>query len=680
MGQLAFEKPVEGSRKETEHREAGKQRKEVGEKVHLNRIVKGKKFKRDVNSFLSKNEVDKGHAVKVMIEKGKKVMQRKLKVRPLIPFVCNTALKLGKRKVVISSEEEDSSSCSSLGVWNKFQLEECSKKAPDSVVVGPQIAGLKEGSSQVSGSPKMRNDEKSVLRIEELGPSYNIPILEVSEMEALSNGLSELVPDTMATLNVSPTRQDPHYIEKGLVLEDKEDNSRDLHAVNGEPIQLEVDLGNIMDRTGKKTRESEEGSIQDSRKRRGSKKDGLNKRHSMKTRNNRTGDEGSWNLEVEVANVIERRFCHKKGKLDTERPSFDEEIAHVLKTGAAVGFDFGGKEVYRCEGRCMFSIDVKEDECQLVAIEGRRALPDKTALPKMGFLNDNAVGFKLGAVEKGKGIWFRKLKPKPDRIPATKGGICIGFDRKGQFSQNSSEDISSVGEEPPGREYCNMGVGECSKVYGPPGPMDHGWDKVGPLGLENLKIDFQTGPINNVFEDRESLSASGSSEQNFLEETQKEDERNSQRRDPSKGIDLCIDLRSQVSGTGGKSASAAKKVKARGSELLSRSHPMKTRRSTLKPISGIKKVKWNIENEIAKVIEKGVELGINLKVRKQRISSDCEVVGSEEFWKLGWDLDDEVAKVLEIGAALGFDFKGKESEISQVLSNMEKEDEDRFKS
>ncbi|KAI9157585.1 hypothetical protein LWI28_024712 [Acer negundo] len=47
---------------------------------------------------------------------------------------------------------------------------------------------------------------------------------------------------------------------------------------------------------------------------------------------------------------------------------------------------------------------------------------------------------------------------------------------------------------------------------------------------------------------------------------------------------------------------------------------MKTRRSNSKSSPGTKKVTWNLEDEIAKIIEKGVELGVDLKSKKSRVN------------------------------------------------------------
>ena len=88
---------------------------------------------------------------------------------------------------------------------------------------------------------------------------------------------------------------------------------------------------------------------------------------------------------------------------------------------------------------------------------------------------------------------------------------------------------------------------------------------------------------------------------------------------------------------------------------------------------------------MAKLIEKRVALGHDLKARHK--VSDLEAqkkwIGNQEnnnnsgieggshggsSRQFGWNLEMEVAKILEVGAALGFDFNGKEGEIGKILS------------
>ncbi|KAK0596822.1 hypothetical protein LWI29_019359 [Acer saccharum] len=96
-------------------------------------------------------------------------------------------------------------------------------------------------------------------------------------------------------------------------------------------------------------------------------------------------------------------------------------------------------------------------------LEDREARSDKATLPKEPFLN-------LCVEEKGKGKWIRKLKSKPPRFPACKGGIRIGVDRPSQKSSSSSAESSSSEDELAGRGFFQIWVGECSKGIGPSGP------------------------------------------------------------------------------------------------------------------------------------------------------------------------------------------------------------------
>ncbi|KAK3229199.1 hypothetical protein Dsin_001080 [Dipteronia sinensis] len=96
-----------------------------------------------------------------------------------------------------------------------------------------------------------------------------------------------------------------------------------------------------------------------------------------------------------------------------------------------------------------------------------------------------------------------------------------------------------------------------------------------------------------------------------------------------------------------------------------------------------KRVTWNLEEEIAKVIERGVEMEIDFQARSLVDTTvglvkagDEDVNPQIDPWTV-WNLEDEVAKVVETGAALGFDFNGNEEEIALVVSSIEREDEAR---
>ncbi|KAK4833505.1 hypothetical protein QYF36_006173 [Acer negundo] len=121
------------------------------------------------------------------------------------------------------------------------------------------------------------------------------------------------------------------------------------------------------------------------------------------------------------------------------------------------------------------------------------------------------------------------------------------------------------------------------------------------------------------------------------------------------------------------------KSRGRGRAAIIKTHPMTTQKFKGTSQSGNKdegqpilkgvktRVIWHLEDEIAKVIEKGDALGINMQAKQMGDNSEV------------WDLQVEVAKVLETGAALGFDFHGQEVEITEIVSAMEKGDEVRNK-
>ncbi|KAK4833236.1 hypothetical protein QYF36_001187 [Acer negundo] len=140
-----------------------------------------------------------------------------------------------------------------------------------------------------------------------------------------------------------------------------------------------------------------------------------------------------------------------------------------------------------------FSKESGESEWGLVErknVEGIKANIDKNSLPKMCLLKEKVAGFKIGAVDK--------------------------------FSQNSSEDTSSDGEEPAGRGFLKLEVGECFKSFGPSDPLDHGVLKFGPVELgvnlnNHLGTVLEEGLINNELEEGVSTSLSEVSEQNFFQ-------------------------------------------------------------------------------------------------------------------------------------------------------------------
>jgi hypothetical protein len=91
----------------------------------------------------------------------------------------------------------------------------------------------------------------------------------------------------------------------------------------------------------------------------------------------------------------------------------------------------------------------------------------------------------------------------------------------------------------------------------------------------------------------------------------------------------------------------------------------------------VEKRRWNLNEEIAKVVEKGIELGV---IKGGGGSKRGEQLSVDPSGNLtgNWKLSEEVAKVIEVGVALGFDFQGKEDSISEEIRRRETEDETRF--
>ncbi|KAK3193120.1 hypothetical protein Dsin_024430 [Dipteronia sinensis] len=84
-----------------------------------------------------------------------------------------------------------------------------------------------------------------------------------------------------------------------------------------------------------------------------------------------------------------------------------------------------------------------------------------------------------------------------------------------------------------------------------------------------------------------------------------------------------------------------------------------------------RKTMWNIEEEIAKVIEKRIEMG---RDRKTSSKKDDHANDNKETW----NIKEEVTEVIEMGVALGFDFNGKENEMSDIIASREAKDETRM--
>ncbi|KAK2634027.1 hypothetical protein Ddye_028819 [Dipteronia dyeriana] len=80
---------------------------------------------------------------------------------------------------------------------------------------------------------------------------------------------------------------------------------------------------------------------------------------------------------------------------------------------------------------------------------------------------------------------------------------------------------------------------------------------------------------------------------------------------------------------------------------------------------GLKK-RWNLEEEVAKIVEKGKVLGYFNDSYPGMENMKDSIVGVA-FKTGSWSLSEEVAKVIEIEVAFGFDFDGRENEESKLI-------------
>ncbi|KAI9165982.1 hypothetical protein LWI28_024068 [Acer negundo] len=94
-----------------------------------------------------------------------------------------------------------------------------------------------------------------------------------------------------------------------------------------------------------------------------------------------------------------------------------------------------------------------------------------------------------------------------------------------------------------------------------------------------------------------------------------------------------------------------------------------------------------LEEEIAKVVEKGVALGRivisrnnagdDRRGRSQNSNENGQNRGGGVS-ESSWNLEEEVTKVIEVGMVVGFDFNGKEHEVREEIAKREKQDVDKL--
>ncbi|KAI9165428.1 hypothetical protein LWI28_014008 [Acer negundo] len=137
---------------------------------------------------------------------------------------------------------------------------------------------------------------------------------------------------------------------------------------------------------------------------------------------------------------------------------------------------------------------------------------------------------------------------------------------------------------------------------------------------------------------------------------------------------------------------AVKKPRGKYNSSSVKIHPMITRGLKGNIDKGFKsktrRVTWNLEEEITKVIEKRTAIGlysddvvlysddvvpkaVNGGLLESKMGKEITVGGNS------WNTEEEVAKVVQTGAALGLDYNGLENEIVEYLSLKETEEEGR---
>ncbi|KAK0602982.1 hypothetical protein LWI29_000134 [Acer saccharum] len=286
--------------------------------------------------------------------------------------------------------------------------------------------------------------------------------------------------------------------------------------------------------------------------------------------------------------------------------------------------------------------------------DGKKSTFDFLSPTTLTILSSKVVKTR-GRMDRGKSKSIYKVKLKSCWFPICNKGVRIGNKK----IQNAVLTSSSSGSELGFGAGPLLYKGECSKVTEVQGPTNQVY--IGPISTLNNSPGAKRKYRADEVDDRANLNSeqiqqvaqtqgedSREENESFVEETQMI-ERGSMSKSIEKeqGINLCIDLRSQESKevpsgnvSSRETGSSASEVeiskcitrrkklgreadfkKGRGIDSGVKSHPMKTRRAklihsnTVSNHKRLRKVSWNLEEEMTKVIEKGTELGVNFKSR-----------------------------------------------------------------
>ncbi|KAK1577181.1 hypothetical protein Q3G72_019617 [Acer saccharum] len=300
--------------------------------------------------------------------------------------------------------------------------------------------------------------------------------------------------------------------------------------------------------------------------------------------------------------------------------------------------------------------------------------------------------YSLKTPEKGKGSWVRKSKVKPLGFCVNNAKLVIGKSRsdlgRGATDEDSSW-TSSEAESGEVRKGCDtQWKGECSKNVGL-SQEAHEVSKEGPTSEflhDNLYLeDPQAQP--QIMESPSEGGTSGLAVNNlegqmviYVKETQLHSSMSSDD-DSTQMEDRISPVSGDVLAACGEVSKVVNRPGKKNQAMIMRErnpvkiHNMQTRSakkgsSSKKAVDGewiATKVSWNLDNEMARIVEESVARGINLNNRDS--SRDKEP----------WFVEEEVTKVIEVGAALGVDFNGKEQEMIDILLSREREDEDKLR-
>ncbi|KAK0601608.1 hypothetical protein LWI29_025779 [Acer saccharum] len=215
-------------------------RTEGGKAFHNSRLGSKEEAKRAAGSFpfqTKERYFESASAVREAREKGKKVWQKKHKVRKAAPRCCNTAVILEKQRMVVSSEEESGSSSSKSSRRIRYPLGECSKKVHSKEGMRP---GMNRAIERPIGLPiiSMDTNEEDSSFSEESVHDVNGTMVPESDLDPIVKGPNNFESVRHSTLDLVRRTDlmgpDPQMEERQCRV--TQDN-------RFEPIHLEVDLG-----------------------------------------------------------------------------------------------------------------------------------------------------------------------------------------------------------------------------------------------------------------------------------------------------------------------------------------------------------------------------------------------------------------------------------------------------